>query len=151
MRHILFAIALLPCAAQASPLVGGCFVRVYSAGHLAEHPDQRVTAIALKPLAEPHDGVILDLYLRMRGGATVMGTAYCDGMGDGMTCGLEGDAGGFTLGPGKGGILLRVDPGGMSFEGARDWVSISGRSGDDRVFLLQDATARDCRGVAAGS
>jgi hypothetical protein len=148
MRHIVIALALLAAPARADAPFDGCFVRLYDAEHLADHPDQLVTAIALKPFPEPTDGIILNLYLQMRGGVAVMGTAYCNQDGEGMTCGLEGDAGGFSLGPGKGGILLRVDPGGMSFEGARDWVTISGTAGDDRSFLLSHSANPSCLGVA---
>jgi len=65
-------------------------------------------------------------------------TAYCDAAGAAaLTCGLEGDGGGFDLTLAKdGAVLLTVGRHGMWFEGMADFVEIRSDRGDDRVFLL---------------
>ncbi len=130
------------------PEAGGstCYLRRYTADHLTKHPDQRVAAIGLALYPEASDQIILNLYVKLRPGTVrALGSAYCDQDGGGLNCHLEGDAGRFSMTLAKNGALrLTVAPRGISFEGATDFITLSGTSGDDRVFLLPPLDAADC-------
>lgn len=135
-----------PAAAQ-TMLPGDCFLRQYARDHLASHPDQTVTLIALGPEtgAEEADAPILRVMVMVRGdGEAYRGSAYCDGWGVPMNCLMEGDAGAFTVEPSGKGVRLRLALRGISFEGARDFVTLHGDRGDDRVFLLPRVPADAC-------
>lgn len=129
---------------------GSCYLRHYSAAHLATHPDQRVQDIAIGPETDdPADhALILTLRVRLRGDAGGQGysaTAYCEPVGVGMHCGLEGDAGSFTLAAAQGGaLLLKVGGHGMSFEGDAGFLTLQSDRGDDRAFLLPPVPADAC-------
>lgn len=149
-RSIGFVSVALIAAAPASaielfPGGIGCFQRDYSPEHLARHPMQMVTAMRLT--GPPADAVIgdfaLDLSMSLRDdGEIYSGIAYCEPAGPGLSCGLEGDAGNFTIfAAGAGAIMLRIGNGGIVLEGTRRFVELSGTSGDDREFLLRP----DCR------
>lgn len=119
-----------------------CYARVYSADHLASHPAQRVTRIAISPdfrIAAPQFAVQLRLTLRGPAGGAVEATGYCENEGGStIYCGLEGDAGGFQITPAKGGaIIISVSSLGMSFETDTDFVTLERDKGDDRSFLLR--------------
>lgn len=145
--------AALPLAAQSPQervFPGGttCYARDYSAAHLAGHPQQRVTSIALTPdggvSPDPRLEVWVTVTLRGQPGEPYMALAVCENTGDTLYCGLEGDAGGFTVEPAKAGaILVKVARRGMSFEGETGFVTLESHRGDDRSFLLQPV--RDCR------
>lgn len=126
-----------------------CYLRQYSDTHLAGHPDQLVAQIALGPTPgnsyEP-GWIVLTVMVRLRGSQEVYtGGAICDLAGDHLDCAMEGDAGAFTLKRVKdGAVMLNVTSRGISFEGARDFIEISGTSGDDRAFLLPQALAGSC-------
>ena len=119
-----------------------CYARVYSATHLASHPVQQVTAIALTPQQRisGEERLLLRLSVTVRGTReTYIGVGYCDDAGATvLTCGMEGDAGGFILAAAKNGALtLTVGRNGVSFEGNADFITLEGLAGDDREFLLQ--------------
>lgn len=143
----------LPLLAQTGatamfPPEAACFHRHYSAAHLAQHPQQTVTDIALTPAAgqEVSMSLVVDISVKLLGQAdSYIGSAYCEPDAMGLSCGMEGDAGAFSLTlRDDGGLLLRVDPRGMSFEGPRDFLTVSGTSGDDREFLMQPVAASAC-------
>jgi hypothetical protein len=131
----------------AAPHSGGCFLRQYSDSHLAKHPDQRVTFINLAPVplyARP-DQIILNVLIRLRGGAYASGMAYCEPAGQGLSCGMEGDAGMFSLtGKQDGALLLKVGSYGMSFETETEFVTLEPDKGDDREFLIPNVDAAAC-------
>jgi hypothetical protein len=80
---------------------------------------------------------VLNLSVRLEtGGEVFLGTAYCEPGGADLHCGMEGDAGSFTIRARKNAILIAVDASGVSFEGQRQFITLSGTSGDDREFLL---------------
>ena len=142
----------LPLLAQTGatamfPPEAACFQRQYDAAHLAQHPRQQVVEIALTP-AEGQvvsTSLVVDIAVTLRAGDHYIGSAYCEPEGNGLSCGMEGDAGAFSLSVRKGGaLLLNVDPLGMSFENEQDFLTISGTSGDDRAFLMQPVAAADC-------
>lgn len=122
------------------PGKSGCYARSYSIDHLTAHPDQLVTAIALTPedsVADPMIGLWIDLKLRGDIAGTYLGLGYCEAAGARLACGMEGDAGSFTISPEKdGSILVEVGPYGMSFEAETGFVTLMGDRGDDRSFLL---------------
>lgn len=72
MRSILIALTVVTMspAAQAEPLwQEGCFYREYSARHLADHPQQQVTALAIRLTGGPpsqETGAIMDIFARVR-------------------------------------------------------------------------------------
>jgi predicted nucleic acid-binding Zn ribbon protein len=137
----------LPAHAQVI-LPGSCYLRQYTRAHLAEHPDQTVTMIALGPEtgAEEADAPILRLMVAVRGdGEFYRATAYCDGWGRRMDCMLEGDAGGFTLEPARdGAVRMTLARYGITFEGSGGFVTLEGDRGDDRVFLIPAVPADAC-------
>lgn len=146
-------VSALPLQAQTAgmaifPQDAACYQRIYSRSHLDAHPVQQVTMIKLGPA----DGqmvsalLVVDVSVEMRGKTeSYVGSAYCIPTDAGLSCGMEGDAGGFTLRVIKaGGLLLTVDKGGMTFEGETDFVPLSGSTGDDREFLLHPLAAADC-------
>lgn len=126
-----------------------CYLRSYSRNHLASHPDQRSREIALGPWApgrgDPRSLVLkLQLWLR-DAAAPVWGVAFCENTGGSLSCGLEGDAGHFTLTPQEDGrIRLEVGRHGLLFEGADEIIEISGTTGDDRTFLMPRVPADSC-------
>jgi hypothetical protein len=126
----------------------GCFRRDYSNSHLASHPQQRVTSIAVGRMPDPpaDDLLIVNVAVTLRGsGEVFIGSGYCEGKGARLDCGMEGDAGSFQLTAAKdGALLLSVGRYGVSFEGARDFVTLEGNSGDDREFLMPPARASAC-------
>ena len=152
---ILCCATMLAFSAQAEtagkamfPRADSCYARSYSADHLAKHPVQRVTSIALRPQpgSAGDDMLVLRLSVALRGRAeTYVGYGYCENLGKGqLACGVEGDGGTFVLTPAEGGaVLLIVGPDGISFEGTDDFQTLEGRTGDDRRFMLQPASG--CR------
>lgn len=124
----------------------GCYLRDYSASHLADHPAQQVDIIAIGPAGADERMTIVKvgILLRDRGGDfTAM--AYCENEADHLYCLMEGDAGAFTLTPAaKGAVKLSVARRGMLFEGAVGFAELSGTAGDDRVFLIPPVPADAC-------
>lgn len=129
------------------PDAGTCYARIYSADHLAGHPAQRVTGMRLSPdfrIAEPFLGLHVELSLRGVPGGAFEGVGYCENEGgETLYCGLEGDAGGFTVTPAKGGaVLVTVSRSGMSFENEAGFVTLERQTGDDRSFLLRPSPCK---------
>lgn len=153
IRALLLMILPLPLYAQTGatamfPPQASCFQRHYDAAHLAKHPQQQVTDIALTPAQgqEVSTALVVDISVKLRGVSdSYIGSAYCEPDSVGLSCGMEGDAGAFSLALREGGaLLLKVDSGGMSFEGERDFLTLSGNSGDDWEFLMRPVAAADC-------
>ena len=129
------------------PQKSGCYARSYSAEHLAAHPAQAVTDIivlAEAEVADPMLGLWVRLNLRGVPGGEFEALAYCEtSRTQGLDCGLEGDAGSFSVTPAKNGaILIEVGRYGMSFENDGGYVTLDRNQGDDRSFLLQPAACR---------
>jgi hypothetical protein len=128
------------------PNQSGCYIRQYSPDHLASHPAQRVTTILLVPeasIAAPMLGLWVNVTLRGVPGGEYEALAYCENSGTLLSCGMEGDAGSFTVRPDKNGSVL-VDVGryGMSFENERGFETLESSRGDDRSFRLNPAVCR---------
>lgn len=148
----LLALAALPVLAQSPrdemfPGLSVCYAREYDRAHLAAHPDQRVTSVALTPdQAAPTDALfplwVVVTHRDQPGKLEAL--AYCENIEDTLYCGMEGDAGAFSIAPAReGAVLLSVARGGMGFEGETGFVRLEADRGDDRTFLLYPA--RDCR------
>ncbi len=109
MRSIIFisAVALLvgPVAAQGLP--PGCYVRDYSAAHLAKHPAQVVGWIRLKVFKDAYGDTVADLDAAVADqghaagsglGGQVLGQAlHCWESGGQTGCSVECDGGWFTV------------------------------------------------------
>ena len=149
---LLFALTLATSAGaeRAIGQVGTCYLRQYSADHLQDHPQQRVTAMGLV-LYPDGNQIFLDLYVKVRPGPALgQATAYCTQDGEGLDCLVEGDAGRFSLtGANNGALRLSVAPRGISLDGPQDFITLSGTSGDDRVFLLPPLGDADCARLSA--
>lgn len=123
------------------PGTDSCYARSYSKEHLAKHRSQQVTQISVSPnftIADPV--LVLHVWLRLRG-VTDDGfeaDGYCENEGAAtLYCGMEGDAGGFTVRPAKdGAILIEVSSLGMTFENDTGFATLERDTGDDRGFLL---------------
>ena len=136
------ALAVSPIEAM-FPGKAGCYARSYNASHLAKHPEQFVTDLAIiadASIADPMLGLWIGADLRGDIAGHYEGYAYCESNGGSLSCGMEGDAGNFTLTPDKDGkILLEVGRYGMSFEGDVDFITLKADRGDDRSFVLNPA------------
>ena len=145
-------LAALPAPAQdlratAFPGPGSCYARDYDAAHLAAHPKQRVTSLAISPDRTAFGERYLWLWID----GTLRGTddrlealAACEKIGTRLDCSMEGDAGEFTLrAAANRAILLVVGPYGMTFELGGDAITLQPDRGDDRSFLLLPTP--DCR------
>ena len=148
---MLMCLAATSLAAQSPadkmfPQRAGCYIRQYSPDHLESHPAQRVTTILLLAEAsidEPMLGVWVNVSLRGVPGGEFEALSYCETVADTLSCGMEGDAGSFTLRPDKNGkVLLEVGRYGMSFENERGFETLDRDRGDDRSFLLSPAVCR---------
>ena len=170
------ALALLtPLSAHAAtPMVGfvdpdfpTCFARAYSADHMAKNPRQRVTGIVFTYVPTRSVGggrperqwdanggrpfIHATILVRMKGMAeTLMGGVSCEAKAGRLVCGIEGDAGTFTLGQHEAGVRLEnpdrftISPatGDMDRDQRRS-VTIDARD-DHRVFLLPAAQGGLC-------
>jgi hypothetical protein len=129
------------------PRPDSCYARDYDAAHLASHPVQRVTSLALSP----DRTAVGEIYLWLWISGTIRGTgdrlealAACEPIGAYLECSMEGDAGEFSIKPAaNGAILLEVGPYGMTFEIGGDAVTFDPDRGDDRSFLLRPTA--ECR------
>lgn len=123
-----------------------CYARTYSAEHLAQHPDQRVTAMRLFPDAQADDPrLVLQVQVVLRGtpGGAFAGYGYCENQGEELYCAMEGDAGGFSISSARdGAILVAVSSLGLSFENDAGFVTLEKEKGDDRSFLLRPSPCR---------
>jgi hypothetical protein len=146
----------------------GCFVRTYDKAHLAEHPDQLVTAVRLHiyhpPPAKGLADTLMDLEVKVRGrNVTLTTSGICRREEppdtwqrphlkhlpppDALWCGVECDGGGI-------GVASRGDHAMMYLGGIR--VSLKGPScgdesdevlygnKDDHVFRLNRVNEREC-------
>jgi hypothetical protein len=155
MRGLIFLLPLvlpLPALAQGLrgdlfPSDGACYLRFYGAAHMASHPDQRVTEIAIGPDAAQTTVAQLALRVQVQTRDSddfYTGTAYCSAAGNALACSVEGDGGGFSLEPRDGAVQLTLTSAGMVLEGGSGFLDLSGVKGDDRVFRLPPVPAVSC-------
>ena len=144
--------AALPALAKSAqeqmfPGATSCYARSYSKDHLAKHPEQRVTKIAVMPdhsTPSPRLGLRLLVTLRGVPGGDYEAFAYCENEGvSTLYCSMEGDSGGFQITPAKkGAVLITVSSLGMGFENEDGFITLERSQGDDRSFILQSAVCR---------
>lgn len=132
---------------QMFPRGDRCYARNYGAGHLAKHPDQRVTRIAVSPdFVSEAPRLALELRLQLRGsnGGAFEAQAVCENNGAStLYCAMEGDAGGFQITPARNrAIQITVSSLGMSFENEGGFITLERTSGDDRSFILRPVACR---------
>lgn len=150
-------------SAQDKPRYGSCYSRVYSAQHMREHPDQLVTAMAVKfdrfsPKPDDRDSYEFSILVKTRGtDETWVNSGRCEPRrGKVLWCGIEGDGGqmlikgrdnwasayvNFADPPGYGFISLA--PASDPEANEDDFFEL--RAGkDDRVFRLDAAPAGAC-------
>ena len=134
------------------PKAGGseCYVRRYSAIHLASHPQQRVTQIGVtRDLTLLDGGVDLQIEVRLRGDRVAQLTSYCLETDSALDCEIEGDAGNFRVEPAKDDALrLIVGARGIGLEDDQGFVTLRADRGDDRVFLIPPQDNSACAGFA---
>lgn len=165
------AIVTPACAASFAELFGSptCYARVYDAAHLAAHPAQQITRLALSSRTKNQDGTPataekFDLYVSAvrRGWKEVYeGLAICQKDGAGFECYREGDMGRFRVTTTEGG-RLKLESSRTAFEGEKDVFIIEGGSftiedektsktgkADDSIFVLDRAPAGKCSALDA--
>lgn len=148
-----------------------CYARAYDADHMAKHPKQKVTAIALAYVPEktfpeqPEPEKMWDQYadapafnatvaVTFKGdGRTALGSAYCrTGSSKMLECGIEGDGGLFNVLLQNDGRVKLVNEGGFTVEyppppdaeeDADAYVPINPRD-DHAAFLMSPATGGLC-------
>jgi hypothetical protein len=132
----------------------GCFVRIYTGTHLANHPDQIVTVVKLsikKVARRVYYDYDFTLQMKLRGRTKILETAgYCKNEGPGIKCQVECDGGGIYVAPHAGHAMMFLDRIRMSVCG-KDYVldggeDISGGK-DDRKFLLDRVDGALCAGM----
>jgi len=146
LRPALAALLLLTHGAAAEtpraamfPADTACYERLYDAAHLAEHPMQLVTIIALAP--EPAETTAETLALRLSlvlldSPEIYVATAYCRNSGESLSCTLEADGGLFALDRASDGrLLMTTGIDGIGIEGS-GFIQVGGQASDDSSFLL---------------
>jgi hypothetical protein len=134
------------------PTITSCYLRDYSADHLAKHPDQTVTRIAVGPdldtwVEGPFPNIRVGVLFR--DGVVGSEPAFCRAEGAGLFCVMDAELGTYTLTSTPDGVRLDVGRDGMRFEFAAGGdavgqVIISGTSGDDRVFNIPAVNSSGC-------
>jgi hypothetical protein len=143
------ALFLATGAAHTETNALGCFARAYGKAHLAEHPDQLVTAVKLHIIKWKEDEAYFEfaLKVKVRGRNETLHTGgLCRGGASGLSCSVDCDGGGLNVVP-------RGDHAMMYLERIRmatcdsDYVDsgedLSGGK-DDRVFRLNRVNEREC-------
>lgn len=129
------------------PSDGSCYLRHYNRSHMASHPDQMVTEIAMGPASGARSGrvVILNVQVQLRGASEIyQAAAYCENTGGAVSCGLEGDGGWFQLQPHAKGMKMTVGSMPLGFEGRNGFVTFGAEASDDDSFILPRVPADSC-------
>ena len=134
-----------------------CYGRTYDAAHLKAHPEQKVQRIEIDSEKLNPDGKLntaerfeLGFAIQSMSSAEWYGqNSICKSSATSIDCYLEGDGGLFKLTPAEGGGL-RMETGGygIAIEGSNDALQLSGKDGDDRVFIL-NASRDQCDAATA--
>ena len=123
-----------------------CWARTYDAAHLDQHPEQKTRSIAIDVAraktngdANTPESFEIGFALKVKSAPEWYGQpGVCKSEGAGFSCFLEADGGLFHLTP-EGPDDLRLETGdyGISIEGKQDFVTLDGKTGGDKVFVLQ--------------
>lgn len=127
-----------------------CYERTYPTSHFRRHPRQTVKRIwvvqtPVRPGGETSSAKSFEVVLAIRpvdASSAYTSNAYCRQIANRFNCSVEADGGQFRLTPGKGGLVLTT--GGISIEGAKGFLSVGERGGDDRTFRLARAASSAC-------
>ena len=149
----------------------GCFARPYDKAHLAEHPDQTVTAVKLKIYASPPDPKTLWFYIQIRRRGeykALHNKGVCEQEASVLSCFIECDGGGVRITPrsnvtilmrlgiqpplGPNGEVIKADERirmtacGTQDEDDGGGTEVTGGK-DDHEFLLYQADDAVCVGI----
>lgn len=124
-----------------------CYARTYAADHLAAHPKQKVTQFFLTrsevDIGSPPASFGVGFGFRLKGSRDVFAAlAECFSDGEGASCSVEGDGGGFRLTPRPDGLLVSVDER-LELEGISGF-SPNLQDSDDREFRLYVSPPEAC-------
>lgn len=137
-----------------------CWSRTYDDAHLADHPDQMVSALTFGVSYAAETSEFAEQYsfwleATLRDGASGYTTGPCNAYDGKMWCGVECDGGGiYVEARADGDVLVDLETHGyirMSGScGSSDENGISAlESGkDDKLFLLQPTDAKACKAAA---
>jgi len=141
---------ILALPAAAGPDAPGCFARTYDRAHLAQHPDQVVTAVMLRIYRPPRGNADKYWFLaqfRLRGKDKPLRTSgICNETASGLRCLVECDGGGVDVVPRARDATMHLD----RISGpACDEDSAQELTGgkDDRVFRLDRVNDATCAGM----
>ncbi|MEM7399242.1 MAG: hypothetical protein AAF354_09890 [Pseudomonadota bacterium] len=154
---LLGAIALLIALPNQALATDGCYAREYSASHLAQHPDQTVTSMALGLRAQKDDPKLFDgaIAVTVRGSdRRRLTVGICEPTGrNSFDCGIECDGGSFQLRPSsrKGSMRLILQriyfDGGCGFDaGAGNGYELTAGK-DDKLFRLDPSANARCKAL----
>lgn len=130
-----------------------CYARTYDDAHLQMHDKQTVRAIEIdmdkdnaNDIPNTPERFQLGFGLKVKKSEEWFnGVAICQASDTAADCFIEGDGGRFLMTPeADGAIKLETGNYGIALEGEKDFVSISGSEGDDRVFILKPAPRAEC-------
>jgi hypothetical protein len=136
----------------------GCWRRDYDPAHLAAHPDQQVTAMALAIVYRDRgDGLPYYAYgleASLRDGWRGMAQSTCHPYGAVLRCSVDCDGGGVDVSRrDNGDVLVDLEAvgyivltGGCGAEEGEETFELTPGK-DDRQFLLHAADAKLCRGL----
>jgi hypothetical protein len=152
MNRIALAGVLLTLAvpAAAGPDALGCFTRTYDRAHLAQHPDQVVTAVKLRIYRPPPGNADKYWFLAqfaLRGkDETLRTNGICNEKASGLRCLVECDGGGVDVVPRARDATMHLDRiSGPACDEDSGRELTGGK--DDRVFRLDRVNDAACAGM----
>jgi hypothetical protein len=140
---------IVPAGAETNAL--GCFARVYDKAHLAKHPDQRITAVKLHIHRPPPEYSSNGFYwflvqFRVRGrDETLHSGGGCHEEASGLKCWVDCDGGGVNVAAHGDHVMMYLQAITVTTCGDKEEELTGGK--DDRVFRLDRADQRVCRGM----
>src|SRR5260370_18271502 len=143
---------LLTCGvpATAGPDALGCFTRTYDRAHLAQHPDQVVTAVKLRIYRPPPGNADKYWFLAqfaLRGkDETLRTNGICNEKASGLRCLVECDGGGVDVVPRARDATMHLDRStrpACDEDSGREWTCGT----DDHVFRLDRVNDAACAGM----
>jgi hypothetical protein len=149
---LLVTLAATPAVATDDAWLG-CYTRVYDAQHLVDNPGQKIRTVTLE--LSPSD-MEQDVAAYLAGiwvtttydDRRYVSGGYCLWAGEGIDCGMDGDAGRFTLQRTDKGVRLQNTEGffleDMEGEDPSEGILVEADK-DHRVFVLYRADPADCR------
>jgi hypothetical protein len=143
-------VLLLAVPATAGPDAPGCFTRTYDRAHLAQHPDQLVSAVKLRiyrpPPGNPDKYWFLAQF-RLRGKDEILRTSgICNEKASGLRCLVECDGGGVDVVPRARDAMMHLDRISGPACGEDSAQELTGGK-DDRVFRLDRVNDAACAGM----